>query len=93
LCRESGVGALLDGESLPWPRRGDDLAAALGTDLLELALGGGEDYVLLFALPGGVRPPAGCTEVGELTAGRRVRLRLRGTTRSLPPKGWDHLRG
>ncbi len=92
LCRESGVGAVVEGDALPFPPVGEALASHLGADLLDLALGAGEDYVLLFALPPGVRAPRGCTEIGELTAARRVRLRLQGTTRPLSPRGWDHLR-
>jgi thiamine-monophosphate kinase len=91
LARESGVGATLDAAALPLAHRLDGLARALGTDPLALALGGGEDYVLAFALPRGARVPAGCTRVGVVE--RRRGLRLRGTSGEAPlaEAGWDHL--
>ncbi len=46
LCRASGVGAALHSDSLPVSR-----ALAKRTEALRLALTGGEDYVLLMAIP------------------------------------------
>ncbi len=93
LCRASRTGARLDGDALPLTEGLPALAAQLGAAPLELALGGGEDYVLLFALPSGVRPPAafGARQIGELVAARHVMLELGGSRRALPPAGWDHL--
>jgi thiamine-monophosphate kinase len=92
LCRRSRVGARLDGEALPRPRGFAGLCSRLGVDPLELQLGGGEDYVLLFALPPSAEPPRrfGCTRVGVLTGGRRVLLRSGNASRPLPAAGWDH---
>jgi thiamine-monophosphate kinase len=93
LCAASGVGATIEAAALPLPRGAVALAAALGADSLALALGGGEDYVLLFALPPREAAPAGCTRIGMLEARGGMRLRTAEGVASLPPRGWDHLAG
>jgi thiamine-monophosphate kinase len=92
LARASGVGITLDAGALPLPNRG--LCAWLGRDPLELTLGGGEDYVLAFTLPGGIEPPAelGCRAIGLTRKGKGVTL----TGGDQPPRdvadlGFDHL--
>lgn len=100
LARESGVGARVDLEALaPSP----DMAAHcrhLGLSPVDLALGGGEDYVLLFTLDEGDRPPerfAGARRIGrivELADGLRlVGLAEGDGERPWPEAGWDHLSG
>jgi thiamine-monophosphate kinase len=91
LAGASGVGATVDAESLPLPPHAARLTAALGAHPLQLALGGGEDYVLLFTLPAGVAAPAGCTRIGEIDRLPGLRLRRRGKVEPLAPSGWDHL--
>lgn len=93
LCRESGVGAMIEAEDLPFADRFQRLCLSLGTDPWELALGGGEDYVLLFTLPPGIAPPArfGCRKIGRITREKRIRLRQAGAVRPLAALGWDHL--
>lgn len=94
LCRRSQVGATLDAAALPIPGDTRQLASRLGWDALELALGGGEDYVLLFTLPADRQPPArfGAIAIGETTSTRALALRLPdGTVTPLRPTGWDHL--
>jgi len=93
LCLESGVGATMVRERLPAPP--PELAAALGHDALDCALHGGEDYVLLFALPPDRPPPRGhrAFHIGTVTRRRGLRLVGRdGGTAPLAPGGWDHLR-
>jgi thiamine-monophosphate kinase len=55
LCRASGVGAVLGTERLPLPNfppiASNARLSAARADLLRLALNGGEDYELLFAVP------------------------------------------
>lgn len=96
LCAASGVGATLDLPSLrAMTSPGfESLCAALGLAPLGLALGGGEDYVLLFTLPGDSRPPRvqGVRRVGTIE--RRGPIRMRGADgalQPLPDLGWDHL--
>jgi thiamine-monophosphate kinase len=93
LCRRSGVGCELDEGALALRADARRLAGHLGRDPLELVLGGGEDYVLLFTLPpdAGLRHP-GCRPIGRITArpGLKVR-RVDGTIEPLAAGGWDHL--
>ncbi|MFN2252195.1 MAG: thiamine-phosphate kinase, partial [Anaerolineae bacterium] len=49
ICDRSGVGVAIDVGRLPVAESTRAVAAALGLDATELALGGGEDYELLFA--------------------------------------------
>jgi thiamine-monophosphate kinase len=94
LARESGVGAEVNAADLPLADRFAALCQAIDHAPLELALGGGEDYVLLFAISPQLVPPAsfGCTRIGTITEGRRLRLlKQDGQTVPLPVLGWDHL--
>lgn len=93
LCRASGCGATIDAEALPLAPAFAELCAALGREPLDLALTGGEDYVLLFTLPPGAAPPAEmqCSEIGEIEKRKGVRLRAGGKARALAATGWDHL--
>jgi thiamine-monophosphate kinase len=93
LCRASGAGAEVEAGALPFADRFGGLCAAIGADPLALALGGGEDYVLLFTLPKAAAPPpemrARC--IGRITKGRRLVLVKSGERSDLPALGWDHL--
>lgn len=89
LCAASGVGAEID--ALPLAREADALAARLGLDAFELALHGGEDYVLLFTLPEGVSAPSGCFRIGQVVEGRGIWLREEGRRREIAAAGFDHL--
>ncbi len=91
LTRASDVGVRLDAEALPLSPDLPELAHWLGLDPLELALGGGEDYVLLFTLPPRSKPPDGCRPIGVLTEGSSLILETLQGARSLPDLGWDHL--
>lgn len=102
LCRRSGVGARLHAEAIPVHEEMARSIRAEGGDPLELALNGGEDYELLFAVPshreGEVAEVLGrCAchahRVGELTdRAEGVRLRTDGRESFLEPRGYDHLR-
>lgn len=93
LCLASDVGAIVARDALPTSRL-EPLAAWLGESALDLALGGGEDYVLLFALPPRAVPPAhlGAYPIGRLTAEPAVLLEANGERHELGDRGWDHLR-
>jgi len=78
LCRASGVGARIELARVPVARTLRGLGAATAR---ALALAGGEDYELLFAVPAErlralARAALGCpvTEIGALVAGRGVRV-------------------
>ncbi len=93
LCSESGVGARIDIDALPLAAGHRRLAGRLGLPPETCALGGGEDYVLLFALPPRVRPPAeiGCTPIGRVVSDPGVLIERDGRTEPLEPLGWSHL--
>ena len=94
LCAASRVGAVVEEKRLPIPPSLRRLASALGLDPLERALGGGEDYMLLFTLPPGIEPDPTlrCRRIGHIDATEELRLKARdGTIRPLPNTGWDHL--
>lgn len=92
LAAASGVGAEIDAQRLPIARSAIALAPRLGVAATELAFAGGEDYVLLFALPPSIRVPAelGAVAIGRTTAGGELVLVDRGARRPLPATGWDH---
>ncbi|HEX6898175.1 MAG TPA: thiamine-phosphate kinase [Thermoanaerobaculia bacterium] len=93
LCRASGTGAEIEAEALPLSDRFTDLCETLDADPLTLALGGGEDYVLLFTLPRGEEPPEpfACRRIGTITKRRGVWLLRDSGKEPLPELGWDHL--
>jgi thiamine-monophosphate kinase len=99
LCAASGVGAVLEAQAIPVHAAVRRLAPALGVEPRELALAGGEDYELLFAVPPRreaelrylprrlhIRP----VRIGEVTTeGLRVRDED-GRERPLRPRGFRH---
>jgi thiamine-monophosphate kinase len=93
LAAASGVGATVELAALPLPADAARLATRLAADLDELALGGGEDYVLLFSLPASSPAPAGCAPIGRIERRPGLRLRREGRIEPLPAVGWDHLAG
>jgi thiamine-monophosphate kinase len=94
LCDASRCGSEVELSALP-------IDAVVRESGIELALGGGEDYALLFA----VRPrdaerlvsairrtKTNARVVGRFVKDRGIRLRQDGSPRPLPPTlGWDHL--
>jgi thiamine-monophosphate kinase len=99
LCLSSGTGARIDTRLLPLEPavlrlRGADRA-------VQMALHGGEEYQLLFALPPGklpaLREMAGRSQVTRIGVLTRARGRIlledgEGRTVRLEPGGYDHLR-
>lgn len=92
LCEESGVGAVVECSALPLGK-----AARALPDGMELALGGGEDYALLLAVPrrklSALRGRLRFAEVGRVIHGRSIHLTELGQPRPLPRRmGFDHLK-
>jgi thiamine-monophosphate kinase len=95
LAQASGVGVVIDVESLPMLADQRTCAERLGVDPLDLALAGGEDYELVFTAREVPAPPEGSvgwTVIGEVVAERGVFVRDASGTRKLDAKGWDHFR-
>ncbi len=100
LAAASGVGLRIEAAALPLDAGVAELAQTAGRDALELAIGGGEDYELLAALPadrvaeatasvakhGGTR----LTRIGAVTADEGVEIRLPDGGLS-QPAGFDQL--
>jgi thiamine-monophosphate kinase len=85
LCAAAGVGARVDAERLPIH---PDVPT--GRDPVTAALGDGEDYELLLALPPGVPAPDGLVEVGEVTPGPGLLLLHAGRELPWPDLGYEH---
>jgi thiamine-monophosphate kinase len=87
ICAESGVGAVIDADSVPVHPDAMQIAPQEPGSGLHHALHDGEDYELLFTCPG--RPVEG-TRIGTITAERGIFLQM-GTMRVvLEPGGWEH---
>lgn len=96
LCRASGVAAKVFGDRLP---AHPYLTGCFPDDWVDLALGGGEDYVLLFTgRPAKINHvvsglPGGAAVVGEILAGEPGRVTVidaNGQELPFRNRGWDH---
>lgn len=101
LCRESGVGAMIQSEAIPVDQNVIQLCGRRALDPLALALHGGEDFELLFTvapkdldrLP---RRVDGTTisHIGEVTSeSGTIRIREKNRQWELKPQGFQHFNG
>ena len=103
LCEASGVGVEIDLRALPLSKPLRAYAAAVRRDPVDYALGGGEDFELLFTVP-----PTGLDRTLRLATAevpitaigwvlpRRAGLRMidaSGARRPLPAVGYEHFKG
>jgi thiamine-monophosphate kinase len=99
VARASGTGAAIDADSLPIPAAARRWFESVGADPVLAAVGGGDDYELLLAVPArrlgrfrsAVRQARGLkvTRIGELTASPAIVLRRNGDAAPLP-EGFRH---
>jgi thiamine-monophosphate kinase len=97
ICRESGVGAVIDAHRIPVHEDAVEMRRD-GHSPLEHALHDGEDYELLFCLPSEgvdfdqipVLPGAVFPLIGRITEEPGVRLRTAEGEVPLEPKSWEH---
>jgi len=97
VAASSGLGARVTAEQVPVHPA---VREAFGEQALEMALGGGEDYELLFTAPAGImdgtRAALACpvTVIGEMVAGKagEVCLLEKGRPRAAGRRGWEHFR-
>lgn len=101
ICRASGVGCLVRAKDIPLSSQARELARLTGHDPLEWALSGGEDYELVFTLPGELFSRAkeellaigeSCTCIGEIVPPQEgLLLEFPGGSRvPLALQGYDH---
>jgi thiamine-monophosphate kinase len=90
LAESSGVGVEIHDATVPLAPGVPETATLLGLDPLELALGGGEDFVLAAALPRAA-DLGGVLDCGRFTADPTQRVRVTGAgPRPLTGLAWDH---
>ena len=97
LAKASGVSARVEVDHVP---AADALRSEFRPDAMRLALGGGEDYELLFTGPSDlvqatVSEVPGSAVIGEITDGRAGEVSFvagRGERVSIDIEGWEHLR-
>lgn len=103
IMEESHVGALIRVDQIPRSEAFQTWASRYHTQPLDLALGGGEDYQLLFTAPedtlrqavsDGQESDFAFFPIGEITphAGRLSLVTKDGRPYSLPCRGYDHFR-
>ncbi|HEU5252908.1 MAG TPA: thiamine-phosphate kinase [Solirubrobacterales bacterium] len=102
LARAGGVAIGIEADTLPLAKGVAEVAAAVDREPLELAVGGGEDYELLAALPPdrtaeassaiGEAAETTLTPVGAVAEGEGVEIRLPGGG-LLKAAGFDHFAG
>lgn len=93
LLEASGVGGEVDARRVPTPRGFETACRRLKRDPLRLALGGGEDYELLFTMSGNAPSPealerrlgTAVTAIGRIT---ERGLQIHGSPEA--PRGWRH---
>ncbi|ABK42690.1 thiamine-phosphate kinase [Magnetococcus marinus MC-1] len=102
ICEASQVSAVVDVEKLPFSESAQRVIAQYGRSALELALTGGEDYELLFAISPGAADQVekivhqvgvSLVEIGEVVGvGERpgVVVRQGGEVLSIAQSGWTH---
>ncbi|MFW5875204.1 MAG: thiamine-phosphate kinase [Myxococcota bacterium] len=91
LCQASGTGAELHTDQLPLPDGFDALAASLDADPLQIALGSGDDYELLFTAPSSETADGLATRIGHTTATPGITiLDETGSPIDAPLTGYEH---
>jgi len=89
VCDASGVGAEIIREQLPLSEAAQKMLAA-SPEYWPSIYSGGDDYELLFTLPGGIVPPIGATRIGVIAVGSGVRLLLGGKEQAVAKSGYSH---
>jgi thiamine-monophosphate kinase len=102
ICQASGVGARIKDARVPVSPRVQALAPRLGRAPLDLALTGGEDYLLLFTCrpENGIRLPRAFSQaglaaplpLGHIVPGDRVILEKAAGEMDISGQGYDHFR-
>jgi thiamine-monophosphate kinase len=87
----------VDADALPLAEGVAEVAAVTGRDACELAVAGGEDYELLFAIPpdrweaAATGSDVPLTRLGRVLEGEELRFTGRDTADLDPLRGYEHL--
>jgi thiamine-monophosphate kinase len=90
ICDESKVGAVIYEDKIPVSRALEGAAKTSGKDPLQVALGGGEDYALLFTAPPNIKTDA--FQIGEITGKGRIIIDEKGRRTRFKPEGYEHFK-
>ncbi|HYG74022.1 MAG TPA: thiamine-phosphate kinase [Planctomycetota bacterium] len=98
LCQESGVGATLDSQLIPFSAAARKIARAGGRSELEQALGDGEDFELLLAVESRAaerllrrwRGRVPLTRIGRIERKLDILIRTNGALQRLTNVGYEH---
>ncbi len=95
LCRESGVGAVIDSEKIPMSEELKKFCKEIEEEPVKFALQGGEDYELLFTslieLDNSTKKKFSITLIGKIEKKEKgIRILRKGKEESLPRSGWEH---
>ncbi len=88
LCKASGVGARIRAADIPVSDEMKEVSACMGISALDLALGGGEDYELLFTAPAKAEIKAFC--IGEITRSGISVIDDKGKQIQVSARGYQH---
>jgi thiamine-monophosphate kinase len=90
ICRQSGVGAVIDAEKVPIHADAKALSLRDGRDALNHALSDGEDYELLFTASDELSNAQGVVRVGTITQESGIWLTRGAERKRLEAVGWQH---
>jgi thiamine-monophosphate kinase len=91
ICRESGLGAVIEAGRIPVHADAVELSKRTGRPALEHALHDGEDHELIVVGAGGLSLPL--VEIGHMAATEGIILRAGGCDERLDARGWEHRLG
>ena len=89
ICRQSGVGAVIDAAAIPIHPDAVKMSGQDGRSALEHALDDGEDHELLYTSPTPPPPDSG-VRIGTITRDAGIWLDEAGARRPLEARGWEH---
>jgi len=90
ICDESKVGAVIYKDKIPVSKALGSAAKISGTDPLQVALRGGEDYALLFTAPQDIKTDA--VQIGEIVRKGRFIIDEKGRKTRFKPEGYEHFK-
>ncbi|MBI4843789.1 MAG: thiamine-phosphate kinase [Nitrospirae bacterium] len=90
ICDESGVGAVIYEEKIPFSEELKSVSSQTGRSPLGYALKGGEDFVLLFTSSAKQRKDA--VRIGEITGRGRYIIDSKGKKKPFKAEGYEHFR-